>query len=148
MSEDYRADVGDVRKYLHREDFDTTGLQDSQIKAYIDDANLIVDEDLEGTGQSERRLKKIEALLTGAIMLESAIDGLRQKIEDDTDRQRSRYAEPEDVEGWHATSLGRLAIRTDKSGKLAEAHKPTASISVPASKQSARSRPSGRGRYP
>lgn len=140
MTDDYRADVDDVRKYLHRENFDTTGLEDSQIEGYIDDANLIVDEDLENTGQSDRRLTKIEALLTGAIMLESAIDGLRQKIEDDTDRQRSRYAEPKDVEGWHATSLGRLAIRADKSGKLAEAHKPTASIGVPNTKGAARRR--------
>lgn len=140
MTDDYRADVDDVRKYLHRHEFDTTGVNDSQVEGFIDDANLIVDEDLEGTGQSERRLKKIEALLTGAIMLESAIDGLRQEIESDTDRQRSRYAEPEDVDGWHATSLGRLAIRTDKSGKLAEAHKPTASVGVPDTKGAARRR--------
>ena len=45
MSEDYRASVDNVRQYLHLPDWDVNDIPDQAIENYIDDANLLVDEE-------------------------------------------------------------------------------------------------------
>lgn len=129
---EFRTDIDDVRRLLHRDGFDTTGLQDQQILQYIDDANMVVDEELEDTNQSDRRLGKIEGRLAGHFLLDSDINGIRQTRSERTDRQQNTYQTPNDLEGYKSTSLGRQAVSLDKSGRLAEAEKPTASIAAPA----------------
>lgn len=114
------ADVEDVRRHLHLDGWDTTGIEDDQIRFFIRDrANIVVDEDLRGTTNSERRLAAIEALLAGHYILDSGIDQLRQgEREGASDGAYTWYA-GEFGQGLRSTSLGQQAIELDKSGKLA-----------------------------
>lgn len=113
------ADVSDVRQHLHLDGWDTTGISNDQIRYFISErANLIVEEDLLETGQSERRLRTIEALLAGHYLLASGIDQLRQgEREGASDGSYTWYA-GEFGEGLKSTSLGQQAIELDQSGTL------------------------------
>lgn len=114
------ADVEDVRRHLHLDEWDTTGITDEQIRYFIAErANLIVEEDLLETDQSKRRLRTIETLLAGHYILDSGIDQLRQgERERASDGSETWYA-GEFGEGLRSTSLGEQAIGLDNSGKLA-----------------------------
>ncbi|ELZ48985.1 hypothetical protein C464_06225 [Halorubrum coriense DSM 10284] len=128
---DYRSSVGDVRAELERTDFPTAQLANSQIETVgLDPAHLVVTEDLADTGQSEDRLGLIERYLAGHNILSSGIDDLRQTTRESTDREAKTYA-GDFGEALRSTTLGQKAISMDKSGTLANAAKPTASIHVP-----------------
>lgn len=129
-----RTSVDDVRSELERTDFPTAQLSDGQITTVgIEPAALLVDEDLEDTGQSEDRLALIERYLAGHNILSSGIDDLRQTSRESTDRESKTYT-GDFGEALKSTTLGQKAITYDKSGTLAEMAKPTASISVPNAK--------------
>lgn len=117
---DSRGDPDNVRQHLHLEGWDTNGIEPTQIQFFIDQrANLIVDEELADTGQSDRRLKAIEELLAGHYILASGIDQLRQPESDsEADGARTWYT-GEYGEGLRSTSLGQQAIEMDNSGTLA-----------------------------
>jgi len=128
---DYRSSVDDVRAELERADFPTAQLSDDQIRTVgLGPAALVAEEDLSDTGQSEKRLALIERYLAGHNILSSGIDDLRQTTSERTDREQKSYA-GEFGEGLRSTTLGQKAIEMDKSGMLAEASKPTASVAVP-----------------
>ncbi|WP_058365408.1 hypothetical protein [Haloparvum sedimenti] len=128
---DYRSSVEKVRAELERTDFPTVQLSDPQIKTVgLDPANLIVEEDLADTGQSDDRLALIERYLAGHNILASGIDDLRQTTSEQTDRERKSYA-GEFGEDLKSTTLGQKALTMDQSGTLADMAKPTASITVP-----------------
>lgn len=128
---DYRSSVDDVRAELERTDFPTAQLSDGQIETVgLDPASLIVDEDLEQTGQSAERLALIERYLAGHNILSSGIDDLRQTTRESTDRESKTYA-GDFGEALRSTTLGQKAIGMDQSGTLADMAKPTASVSVP-----------------
>lgn len=114
------ADPTDVRRLLEREDWRATGLSSSEIAEWIDDANLIVEEDVEsaatdqGITLTERRLTKIEAALAGHLMLSSGIDGLRQ-----TRLSQAADGAMEQYEGTDTgTTLGDQAVTYDPTGVL------------------------------
>lgn len=117
---DARGDPDNVRQHLHLEGWDTSGIEDAQIQFFIDQrANLIVDEELADTGQSDRRLTAIEELLAGHYILASGIDAVRQGERDrEADGSETWYA-GEFGEGLRSTSLGQQAIEMDSSGTLA-----------------------------
>lgn len=114
------ADVEDVRRHLHLDGWDTTGITNDQIRYFIAErANLVVEEDLLKTDQSERRLRTIEALLAGHYILDSGIDQLRQGEREGASDGSYTWYTGEFGPGLRSTSLGQQAIELDKSGKLA-----------------------------
>lgn len=126
-----RTSTENVRAELERADFPTAQLSDTQIETVgIDPAQLVVDEDLSDTGQSDDRLALIERYLAGHNILSSGIDDLRQTTRESTDRESKTYA-GDFGEALKSTTLGQKAISMDKSGTLADMAKPTASVSVP-----------------
>lgn len=113
------ADVDDVRKHLHIDDWDAAGITDEQIDYFIHErANLVVEEELLETGQSERRLRTIEALLAGHYILDSGIDELRQGERTQSSDGAYTWYAGEFGPGLLSTSLGQQAIEMDKSGVL------------------------------
>ncbi|WP_126665241.1 hypothetical protein [Haloterrigena salifodinae] len=131
-TEDHRTTPGKVRQRLTLDGWDTTGLEDNQLTVFIDDANMVVTEDLSETEQSDRRLEKIETYLAGHFILASDIDELRQTTsESDADGSSASYVGDYNHDDYRSTSLGQQAVNLDQSGKLADANKPTASIDVP-----------------
>lgn len=115
------ADPDDVRRHLHLDDWDTTGITDEQIDYFIVDiANLLVEEELVDTGQSERRLRVIETLLAGHFLLDSGIDQLRQGEREGASDGSYTWFSGDFGASLRRTSLGQQAIAFDKSGRLAE----------------------------
>lgn len=116
----YRAGEDDVRQYLHMDDWDPAAIPTETVLQYIDDANLLVDEELADTGQSERRLTKLEALIAAHYMITSNIDDLRQSSRDSSaDGSATTYAGgPQTSRAFEESTLGRRAIAEDRSGRL------------------------------
>lgn len=120
ISDGYRADVEDVRQYQHLPDWDPTGIPDEAIEAYIDDANLLVDEELANTDQSDRRLAKLEALIAAHYLASSNIDAVRQsEREGSADGASTWYGPPQEAGmAFEETTMGRRALAEDRSGRL------------------------------
>lgn len=115
------ADVDDVRQHLHLDGWDSNGITDEQIDFFISErANLVVEEDLLDTDQSERRLRAIEALLAGHYILASGIEEIRQGARDGSADGAYTWYSGEFGPGLMSTSLGQQAVEMDRSGTLRE----------------------------
>lgn len=115
------AAPADVRRLLERDDWGTTGLSDEELLGWLDDANLVVEEDVQpaaadqGITLSDRRLAKLEAALAGHYVLDSGIDDLRQpERRASADGASESYGEPVIA----STTLGDRAIGFDPTGVL------------------------------
>lgn len=117
-SGDYFAGPPDVRTLLEREGHPTEEIEPQQLRSFLDDANLVVEEELVGTGQSDRRLAKIEARLAGHYILSSGIDSLRQATRITEHDGTLRWYGDNNEFGLSGTTLGEQAIEFDKSGTL------------------------------
>jgi hypothetical protein len=128
-----RTTVPEVRLELEADGYPTEALTDTQIETVgITPAALDVDERLVNTTMSEERLALIERYLAGHMILASGVDELRQADSEElSDESSVEYAGDREFADYRATSLGQKAIGLDTSGTLAQAHKPTASLSVP-----------------
>lgn len=112
--------------------FQTT-LSEGEITERIEEANLIVSEELEDTDQSEDRLELIEKYVTRAlIVFDNTRD--RQASEQQVGNARKSFAGDLSGEFLNGTTPGQTAVGLDKSGKLADMAKPTATIDVPSVK--------------
>lgn len=117
------ADISDVRRHLEREDWSTTGLSNPELESRLDDANMVVEEDIEPAADddddltlSDRRLAKIESALAAHYVLDSGIDDLRQVTgRGSADGARAEYGSPRIA----STTMGDRAIEFDPTGVLA-----------------------------
>lgn len=114
------AEPTDVRRLLERDGWNATGLSDGEFDEWIDDANVIVEGDVEPAADAEdidltdRRLTKLEAALAGHLLLSSGIDGVRQ-----TNTSQAADGAMEQYEGTDTgTTLGDQAVMYDPTGVL------------------------------
>lgn len=103
-----------------------TGLTDGQIQGFLDDANLIVTEDLSGKGLSDARLKVIEKWL-GAHLTIILTERGGLKVSKDGDAEDS-YTDMSprgqaNISGLALTRYGQQAIFFDTSKTLAKMSK-------------------------
>ena len=94
-----------------------TGLSDGEIREYMDDANMEVDDRLQGKGLSERRLAKIERELTRHF-IKFLVEEERQVESEDIGPVSFDYAGALSEEGLKATTHGQQAIEYDTSDTL------------------------------
>jgi hypothetical protein len=94
-----------------------TGLSDGEIREYMDDANMEVDDRLKGRGLSERRLAKIERELTRHF-IKFLVDEDRQVESEDIGPVSFDYAGALSAEGLKATTHGQQVIEYDTSDTL------------------------------
>lgn len=94
-----------------------TGLSDGEIREYMDDANMEVDDRLTGRGLSERRLAKIERELTRHF-IKFLVDEERQVESEDIGPVSFDYAGALSAEGLKATTHGQQVIEYDTSDTL------------------------------
>lgn len=86
---------------------------------FIQQATLIVDEDLAGQGISDARLKQIELMLAAHYTIIAVERG--GLVETETLNARDKYAVNSDKEGLASTRWGAQAVVLDSSGVLASA---------------------------
>jgi len=92
------------------------GLTDDTIALFMSDADLIVEEQLEGKGMSVGRLESIARYLTAhfiTVLVERG--GLTSQ---EVDNARETYGSPKDGAGLAMTRFGQQAIVLDSSGTL------------------------------
>jgi hypothetical protein len=94
-----------------------TGLSDGEIREYMDDANMEVDDRLKGRGLSERRLAKIERELTRHF-IKVLVNEERQVESEDIGPVSFDYAGALSAEGLKATTHGQQVIEYDTSDTL------------------------------
>lgn len=114
------ADPEAVRKELHADGWDTTGLDDDFLWNRIEErARPLVENELMD-GNPEWVLPQLEALLAAHFVLASGADELRQAEETtDADGATRRFT-GEYGRGFESTSVGQQAVDLDQSGTLAQ----------------------------
>ena len=106
--------------------FDTS-LDDTSLSAWVDVANELVDDIADADPSlTESRLTKIEKL--AAAHLAASQD---QRHESNSGGARSVSYQGDTGMGFEGTKHGQAALALDPTGTLANAHKPSASLSVP-----------------
>lgn len=91
-------------------------LTDSMIQAFIDDATLIVTEELTSAGMTDARLELIERYLAAHyVTILTERGGLTSS---EVDGSKDTYSTFKDGAGLTMTRYGQMAIGFDTSGKL------------------------------
>ena len=115
------AELADADSRTSYEDVTGGGFQadltESEVREYIDDANMEVDDRLKGRGLSERRLAKIERELTRHF-IKFLVDEERQVESEDIGPVSFDYAGALSAEGLKATTHGQQVIEYDTSDTL------------------------------
>lgn len=94
-----------------------TGLDDPEIKDHIDAANLVVVENLEGKGMTDRRLERIERNLARH-RIKFLVESERMTESESTGPISRDFAGAFDGEALKATPYGQTAIDDDESNTL------------------------------
>lgn len=94
-----------------------TNLSDDEVREYMDDANMEVDDRLENSGLSERRLSKIERELTRHF-IKFLVEDERQVVSEDIGPVSFDYAGALSGPGLLSTTHGEQAIEYDKTDTL------------------------------
>lgn len=113
-----RIDSAELKTYMGMVDADNTDLT-----IFMDQANMVVDEELLGKGLSDNRLKYIELNLAahfGTIALEKG--GItREKVGDSEEGYRQDFSSKPNLS---MTRYGQQALVIDTSGRLAHMDSP------------------------
>lgn len=94
-----------------------TGLDNSEIKDHIDAANLVVVENLEGSGMTDRRLERIERNLARH-RIKFLVESERMTTSEKTGPISRDFAGAFDGEALKATPYGQTAVDLDESNTL------------------------------
>lgn len=113
----------------------TTEASDAEIQAHIDTANMIVSENLAGSGLSEVRLDKIRAYLAAHYLFLSKSGGSEGLKKSKIGESEEQYFSPKELDGtgFASTAFGSMALVLDTSGLLGQtltASKPQAQFRV------------------
>lgn len=132
-----RTSVDDVRLELEADGYALNALTDTQVTVVgIDPAEIIVNEELAGSGMSAERLELIERYLAGHFILSSGVDELRQSDSETlSDGSSTTFAGDRSHTDFRSTSLGQKAVAMDSTDTLKNIDKPAASIRVPDARQ-------------
>jgi len=103
-----------------------TNLLDSTITAFIADANLLVTEELAGSGMTDARLELIERYLTAHfVVVLTERGGLTSQ---EVDEAKDTYGGPGKGTAFNMTRYGQQAIAFDSSGKLKAMASPSTTL--------------------
>lgn len=94
-----------------------TGLDDGEIRSHIDAANMVVVEDLEGAGMSDRRLERIERNLARH-RIKFLVESERMTESESTGPNSREFTGAFDGQSLEATPYGQTAIDLDESNHL------------------------------
>jgi len=94
-----------------------TELSEAEVREYMDDANMEVDDRLKNRGLSDRRLAKIERELTRHF-IKFLVDDERQVQSEDIGPVSFDYAGALSAEGLKATTHGQQAVEYDTTDTL------------------------------
>jgi len=109
------------------EDIFDTSLDSASLTAWVDVANELVDDIADADPSiTATRLEQIEKL--AAAHLAASQD---QRFESQSGGARSASFQGDTGMGFEGTKHGQAALTLDPTGTLANAHKPSASVSVP-----------------